>query len=66
MERNQRNKQRRRILKKLEKVWDTYPDLRLCQLLSNSNQSCGPDMYYTTDIDIEKYLTDYLKKYNKK
>lgn len=46
------------ILKRLEKLWEKYPDLRLCQLILN----CFPtntDLYYLEDKELVKLLENW-------
>ena len=52
------------LLDKIAALWQSTPDLRLCQLLSNamtSSNLCGaiPDMYYIED----NVLLTALKRY---
>lgn len=46
----------RPLLDLIECVWKKYPDLRLCQLLSNQFPSTN-DLYYVEDSELEKVLT---------
>lgn len=51
-----------RILGKLGGVWKQYPDLRLCQLLSNEAIAVGwpdHDLFYVEDELIESALDQY-------
>ena len=43
-----------RILKLIEKIWKTYPDLRLCQLIGNCFDL--DDNYFKEDDELEKQL----------
>lgn len=52
----------KRILDKLEKTWTAAPDLRLCQLLSNT--IIGPetrDIFYIEDDKVEAAIDARLK-----
>ena len=42
----------RKVLKEIGDVWETYPDLRLGQLLLNVLN--GPFLYYVEDEDLVK------------
>ena len=53
----------KRIIKKLEKVWIQYPDLRLLQGLINIITAQNIDPYYFEDEDLERCL-DYIIEYN--
>ena len=50
----------KRILDLLEIIWKKYPDIRLCQLLSNTAYSYSEwqnnDLFYFEDYDLEKSL----------
>lgn len=45
-----------KILQKLERIWEKYPDLRLGQLILNSVQ--GPVLYYVEDEELIKILKE--------
>lgn len=49
-----------RILSLVRKVWYTYPDLRLNQLLMNVLNAQG-DPYYIEDDKLEEALKSYCK-----
>lgn len=49
------------LLDLIESVWKNYPDLRLCQLLSNQFPSTN-DLYYVEDDEIEKAFADKKKR----
>lgn len=57
------SKRIKRILEKIEKLWNKVPDQRLGQLLIN--YGCYPDvlsLWNFEDDDFEKVLNEVLKK----
>ncbi len=51
------------LLKKVEQIWKTMPDLRLCQLIGN----VAPyDNYYIEDDELEKRLDKFYIEASKK
>ena len=64
-----RDKKRiKRILNKVNKLWDLYPDQRFFQLLSNYTQLGAReyDPFHFSDEDLEKYLDAGLKELRQK
>jgi uncharacterized protein YihD (DUF1040 family) len=56
-----RDKKRiKRILKKVEKIWMYFPDLRLGQLIQNWARE-NRDSYYLEDNDLEEQLDLWIK-----
>ncbi len=55
----------KRILKKIEKVWEADNDLRLFQLLLNivwlEQENTGGDLFNLEDKELEKYLDKRIK-----
>jgi len=49
-------KQHKRILKKIKKIWDKHPSLRLCQLIQNGFGT--EDIYNITDDVLEEKLEE--------
>lgn len=49
-----------KILGLLEQYWDSYPDLRLCQLLYQLLQKGPVDIYYVEDEVLEAKLDESL------
>lgn len=49
-----------RILKRIEKLWERYPDQRLGQLLQNYAGFTREDNFYREDYDTEVALIDYM------
>ena len=56
--------QRKRILAKLEKLWNTCPECRLGQLIGNFVGISN--LYYTSDKDFEKLVDRWLAIYEVK
>jgi hypothetical protein len=65
-----RNSKRiKKILNLIEKIWNKYPDLRLCQLISNSfnfRELNDSNMYYLEDDKLESLLIDFYEIKNAK
>lgn len=58
-----RNPERiKRILDKLEKLWNNSPDLRLGQLISNLVDTAERNQFYIQDEDLEKVLNEYIRR----
>jgi hypothetical protein len=55
-------KRMKRILGKIESVWETVPDWRLNQLLFNVHGDRG-DTFYMEDKDFEERLDNFIKIY---
>ena len=56
-----RNKKRiPKIIKLLQEYWEKYPDLRLCQLISNLHGTGKQDIFFTEDDELEKLLKEEL------
>jgi uncharacterized protein YihD (DUF1040 family) len=53
------------ILNQISQCWNTYPDLRLGQLLLNVSAKYSKDLYYIEDEELVKLLRDFLQTYNK-
>ena len=55
------------ILKLLEEVWATCPDVRLGQLISNAavtgSLRVEPDIFYIEDDIVERGLVSFLSSY---
>lgn len=47
------------IVKRLEELWEEFPDLRLAQLIVNFQGYMGSDLYYMDDDDFIEQLEDY-------
>lgn len=54
------------ILKKLEKLWNMFPDWRLCQLISNLHGAGRQDIFYTEDNELEKGIEKMYNHYKNK
>ncbi len=65
LETRRESKRISRILKKLNQVWRSLPDLRLGQLLSNLVPDFETHTFFIEDDELEKILDIYLK-YNAK
>ena len=50
----------KRILKKIERAWTRYPNLRLSQLLLNATNK--NDIYYVEDDDLVAAISKYEKE----
>ncbi len=51
---------RDKILAKLKVLWESYPNLRLCQLMGNMFNN--KDLYNITDNELNQQLTHHIKK----
>lgn len=51
-----------RILNKIKKVWNKYPDLRLGQLLINVDTHFGQNIFYYEDDELEDALDTFEEK----
>lgn len=47
-----------RILEKLGKLWQKYPDMRLGQLLQNARGAEGTELFYLEDDVLEKRIDE--------
>ena len=54
----------KRILKKLEKVWLNFSDLRLGQGLMNVAESRKIDLFYLEDEELERLLDILIEEIN--
>lgn len=54
----------KRIVEKYAKVWETVPDWRFGQLLSNMHGCGQQDVFHTEDDDLEKGMDKWLKEEN--
>ena len=51
------------ILKRINKIWKQYPDLRLGQLIINLESICDIPLYYLEDEELINALENfYIKK----
>lgn len=50
------------VLNSIRKLWYVYPDLRLCQLLSNVIPS-DRDPYYIEDDELVEYIESYYDEH---
>ena len=50
-----------RIIAKLLKLWNTVPDWRFCQIISNLHGLGPQDIFHTEDDDLEKAIDELLK-----
>ena len=48
-----------RILAKLARLWQTYPDLRLGQLMVNLTPP-GKDLFYLDDEEMDDMITEFF------
>lgn len=56
-----------RILDKIYDLWIAYPDLRLCQLLTNIGIiAAGGDAYYLEDDLVERCLDAYARQHRRR
>jgi len=56
-----------KILKRIEKVWIRYPDMRLCQLLDCIRVMYQiPDLFYVEDERLVEKLEEHFKEKDKK
>ena len=53
------------ILKKLQKVWEKNPELRLAQLIENAFLYSGKDVYYVEDEDLIKKIEEFYSLFEK-
>lgn len=54
---------RKGVLMAIEYAWEKYPELRLCQLLSNAASALYPDdLFYVEDADLVKALESFQSK----
>lgn len=49
--------QKAKLLARLLDLWDEYPDLRFCQLVSNITNKL--DIYYVDDRTFEKQMIEF-------
>jgi uncharacterized protein YihD (DUF1040 family) len=54
----------KRILKKLEKIWEECSDLRLGQALENLARARGIDLFYLEDDELERNLDLIIEELN--
>lgn len=47
------------IVKRLEELWEEFPDLRLTQLIVNFQGYIGSDLYYMEDDEFLERLEAY-------
>ena len=52
------------IIAKLLKLWNTVPDWRFCQLISNLHGLGPQDIFHTQDEDLEKAIDEMLNEGN--
>lgn len=52
----------RAIIEQVLAVWQEFPHLRLCQLLTNA---CGSTIYYTKDDALVRELRLYAERHGK-
>ena len=52
-----------RILKLIYRIWKDNPDLRLGQLLANSDRVIENNLFYYEDEDLEDNLNNFIKRY---
>lgn len=50
------------MIELLREVWQSYPDLRLCQLISNLQTAESVDVYYVEDDVIRERIKQVLLK----
>ena len=53
-----------RVIAKLLKLWNTVPNWRFCQLISNLHGLGPQDIFYTQDEDLEKAIDEMLAESN--
>lgn len=51
-----------RILNKIKKVWNKYPDLRLGQLLTNVDTHFEQNIFYYEDDEFENALDTFISQ----
>lgn len=49
-----------RILALIKAIWETYPDLRLGQLIVNASPEHEANLFYTDDDELEQKLKEFL------
>ena len=53
-----------RVIAKLLKLWNTVPNWRFCQLISNLHGLGPQDIFYIQDEDLEKAIDEMLAESN--